>query len=477
MHACGKILLVDDQLDYIRGLARLLEGHPSGCECLLASDASGALEILGRERVCLMLSDLRMPGMDGLQLLQHALAREPELSVVIITGYGNIETAVEAVKAGAYDFITKPVDKESLFKVVSKGLERSHLLGENRVLRQKVAESELGKVLIGESQTMQHLRESIRAVAASDYTVLITGESGTGKELVARTIHNLSSRSDRPMLGVNCPAIPDELLESELFGHAKGAFSGADRQRKGIFVSAEGSTLLLDEIGDISHNIQTKLLRVLQEHEVRPVGTNHAIPVDVRIIASTNQDLEAKLQDGSFRDDLFYRLNVLHLQAPPLRNRSDDIPLLARHFLTNSCREMNLPDKDIAPEVLSFLASRAWPGNVRELQNFMRRLAVFAPSQVLDMPQVYMAENAMRQPDQEQATQLPYKEAKARVVDDFTNTYVRELLRNTGGNVSEAARHSGLERVSLQKILKRLGIKAEEFRTHPARPDDTEPKR
>jgi len=467
MSQCATILLVDDQKDYIRGLARLLEREFPEVGCLLAGSGEEALEILGRESVCLMLSDLRMPGMDGLELLQRALAVSSLLSVVIITGYGNIETAVEAVKAGAYDFITKPVDKETLFTVVRKGLERSRLLGENRDLRRQVARNDLRKTLIGSSPPMQRLRESINAVAASDYTVLITGESGTGKELIARTIHRSSSRGDKPMLCVNCPAIPDELLESELFGHVKGAFSGADRHREGLFVSAHESTLLLDEIGDIGPNIQTKLLRVLQEREVRPVGANKAVAVDVRILASTNQDLEAKMREGGFRDDLFYRLNVLHVQAPALRQRTEDIPLLAQHFLSQTCSEMGLPPKEATPEVMSYLTSLPWPGNVRELQNFMRRLAVFATGDVLDMPQVYAAQNVLTAAPQAASQQLPYKQAKDQVLRDFTRHYVCELLRRTGGNVSEAARISGLERVSLQKIIKRHDIDAESYRNGP----------
>ncbi len=472
MSCDGRILLVDDQVDFIRGLARLLEQQFPSCSCLLAENGEQALATLGSERVRLMVSDLRMPGMDGLELMRQALALEPALSVVLITGYGSIETAVEAVKSGAYDFLTKPIDKDSLFKVVAKGLERSQLLGENQVLRQQMARRELTRSLIGLSPAMQRLRESIAAVAASDYTVLITGESGTGKELIAGTIHKLSSRAQQAMLCVNCPAIPDELLESELFGHAKGAFSGAERQRKGIFISAQNSSLLLDEIGDISPNIQIKLLRVLQEQEVRPVGTNHAISVNVRILASTNQNLKAKIQDGSFREDLFYRLNVLNIHAPTLRERREDIPLLSRHFLTESCKEMNLPSMELTPEVIGWLASQDWPGNVRELQNFMRRLVVFTNTDVVDMPQVRAASSTpiADTPSWGNGGPLPYKQAKAGVVDAFTRNYVCELLQRTAGNISEAARSSDLERVSLQKIIKRLNIDVDSYRQKAGEP-------
>jgi transcriptional regulator with GAF, ATPase, and Fis domain len=297
--------------------------------------------------------------------------------------------------------------------------------------------------------------------------VLITGESGTGKELVARTIHHMSTRADRPLMAVNCPAIPDQLLESELFGHVKGAFSGADRRRTGLFVEADGGSLLLDEIGDISMNIQTKLLRVLEEKEVRPVGSNKSTNVDVRILASTNQDLEAKITAGTFREDLFYRLQVLTVQTPPLRKRSSDIPLLASHFLHQACLEMGRSEEmRLQPETLAYLSSRSWPGNVRELQNFMRRLAVFARSDDIGMGLVRLVENAEKPAEAGIEENLPYKRAKAAVLDEFTASYVREMLKKTGGNVSEAARLSGLERVSLQKIIKRLNIDAERYRAN-----------
>ncbi|MFK4764001.1 sigma-54-dependent transcriptional regulator [Desulfobaculum sp. SPO524] len=458
------ILIVDDQHDFARGLSRLLTREFPKTPCFTATSGEEALSILATQRIALMFTDLRMPGLSGLDLLQQALTADPNLTVVMLTGYGSIESAVEALKAGAYDFLTKPVEPDDLFRATAKGLERARLLGENSRLRSLMAQSELSASLIGESATMKRLKDSIAAVAVSDYTVLITGESGTGKEMVARAIRSMSSRSAGPFLQVNCPAIPDQLLESELFGHVKGAFTGADRSHKGLFVSANGGTLLLDEIGDIPMNIQTKLLRVLQEQEVRPVGSSQSVRVDVRILASTNKDLEQKMKDGLFREDLFYRLNVLSVYVPPLDKRTEDIPLLAHHFLTQACRELRLMPKEIAPEVLAYLASRPWPGNVRELQNFMRRLAVFSQGDVIDLPLVRLSES--RPAEEEQSAGLPpYKDAKARVMDEFTRNYVTELLKKTSGNISEAARLSGLERVSLQKILKRLDIHAASFRS------------
>lgn len=458
------VLIVDDQPDYARGLARLLTGKFQDAKCLTAYSGEDALEVIGRERIAVMITDMRMPGMSGLRLLERALSVDPSLSVLVITAYGSIETAVEAVKAGAYDFLTKPIEKETLFKAVSWGLERSRLMDENRRLKMRMAEDQSRNTLIGESLAMQQLRESIAAVAGSEYTVLITGESGTGKELIARTIHGMSDRAERPLMTVNCPAIPDQLLESELFGHIKGAFSGAERNRTGLFIEAQGGSVLLDEIGDISMNIQTKLLRVLQEKEVRPVGSNKSVTVDVRIMASTNQDLEAKIRAGTFREDLLYRLNVLTVHAPPLKNRSEDIPRLASYFLEQASIEMGKEVLEPAPETLAYLSARSWPGNVRELQNFMRRLAVFARTKTVGMGLVRLAESAGGLDQITGDETVPFKEAKASVVDEFTASYVREMLKRTGGNVSEAARLSGLERVSLQKILKRLGIDADRYR-------------
>lgn len=457
------ILLVDDQADFARGLARLLEQEMQGVRTLVATSGQEALEIITNESVSLMFSDLQMPGLSGMELLALSLGVKPDLSVVVITGYGTIENAVEALKTGAYDFLTKPVDRENLIRVAAKALERARLLGENRRLREQVARTGATRALIGESPAMRLLLESIIAVAASDYTVLIDGESGTGKELVARTIHAGSSRASRSLVSVNCPAIPDHLLESELFGHVKGAFTGADRNHEGLFLAADGGTLLLDEIGDIPLTVQTKLLRVLQEREVRPVGSSQSTPVDVRILASTNQNLEEKMRSGAFREDLFYRLNVLHIQVPPLRRRTEDIPMLAHHFLDQTCEEMGLAPKDIAPEVLAYLSAHSWPGNVRELQNFMRRLAVFARNDTVDLALAQLASSHTPSAPGDD-TLAPYKDAKNKILDDFTRTYVKQLLRHTEGNISRAARISGLERVSLQKILRRLEIDAEAYR-------------
>ena len=464
-----RVLIVDDQPDFAKGLVRLLAPKlpEASLSCVLSGEA--ALADLAGAPCDVMVTDLRMPGLTGLDLLPKALALAPNLGIVLLTAHGDIDSAVLALKAGAYDFLTKPVDSDHLARVIAKGLERAALLRENRRLRAAVAACGAESGLLGQSPAVRHIKDTIAAVAASDYTVLIRGESGTGKELAARAIHAQSRRAGGPFLSVNCPAIPDQILESELFGHVRGAFTGAERDRRGLFVAANGGILVLDEIGDIPMSVQTKLLRVLQEREVRPVGSSKSIPVDVRILASTNQDLEARILDKTFREDLYYRLNVLTLRLPPLRDRREDIPLLATAFLERACREMGIGDKEFSPEGLAALAGRDWPGNVRELFNFVRRLTVFSHGDVISQAAVANADpgngagNGAGQRDDD-APATPYLEAKAHVVDAFTRRYVERLLGQTRGNISEAARLSGLERVSLQKILRRLGIAAEGFR-------------
>ncbi|EMG36423.1 two component transcriptional regulator, Fis family [Desulfocurvibacter africanus PCS] len=472
MSAINGILIVDDEADFAKGLARLTTGLFPDQTVHVAGSAKQALEILSEHDVAVCITDMRMPGMGGLDLLAKAKGLAPHLSVVVLTAYGSIDTAVQAMKAGASDFLTKPVELEQLSLVITKGLERARLIGENRRLRELLSLQAGRGVLIGESPAMLKLRQTVSAAAGTDYTVLIRGESGTGKELVARTIHTMSRRAREPFVDLNCPAIPEQFLESELFGHLKGAFTGADKERRGLFVAAGGGTLLLDEIGDISPSVQTKLLRCLQERTIRPLGSNKNIPVDVRILASTNQNLEARIVDKSFREDLYYRLNVMTIRTPPLRDRREDIPLLSRHFLNQACEEMGSAPKDIVPEALAWLSTRSWPGNVRELQNFIRRATVYNAGDTLTVECMRAAEDAIVD-DRAESTLCgnqslqgisPYKDAKDAILGDFTRTYVREVLATTGGNVSETARISGLSRTALQKIFSRMDIDPDEFR-------------
>ncbi|MDD2466357.1 MAG: sigma-54 dependent transcriptional regulator [Desulfobulbus sp.] len=466
-----RVLLVDDEPDFARGMARLLAGRFPEIKVEPVHSGAAALNALELHSVQLMVTDLRMPEMNGMQLLKEALRRHTDLSIVVLSAYGSIETAVEALRAGAYDFLTKPIETDQLFRVVEKGLERSRLLAENIRLRQILSQQDAQFELVGQSSAMQHLRSSIAAVAQADYTVLIRGESGTGKELAAHLIHRLGTRTGKPFLAVNCPSIPENLLESELFGYVRGAFTGAHQDHKGLISAADTGTIHLDEIGDIRPNVQTKLLRFLQDGEVRQVGAHVVNRVNVRILASTNQNLEARMQDNNFREDLYYRLNVLSLTLPPLRERIEDIPLLAHYFLRRTCREMGIAEKEISPEVLQWMSSLPWPGNVRELQNLIRRLTVFSSSERIDLPLVHMVMTNGSPPQSSSADKtpsgqplVPYKEAKTEVVDAFTRRYLQQLLPLTKGNISEAARLSGLSRVALQKILLRLGEQAASFR-------------
>jgi len=463
MNAHPAILVVDDEKDFASGLARMLKKNFPGHDCLACISADQALSWLRQTPVGVMLTDIRMPGTSGLKLMEKALADYPLLCVVLMTAYGTIEDAVKSLKQGAHDFITKPVDRDNLYRTVKKALAYHDLVCENQRLREMARDYHSNGTMIGETPAMTQLTESIAAVAATDYTVLIRGESGTGKELAAHSIHRRSNRARKPLLSVSCPAIPEQLLESELFGHVRGAFTGADKDRTGLFETAGGGTLLLDEIGDISPTIQAKLLRVLQEKEIRPVGSSRKKQVNVRILATTNQNLEKKISDGTFREDLFYRLNVLSLKMPPLSERCQDIPLLVHHFIGLTGREMALSPKEISADALAYLTTRPWPGNVRELLNFIRRLMVFCTGNTIGLPTVKFVENSAVGNGVPTDDMLPYKEAKSRVMNDFTEAYVRAVLHRTSGNISEAARLSSLERVSLQKILRRLNIDARSF--------------
>ncbi|THB80290.1 MAG: sigma-54-dependent Fis family transcriptional regulator [Desulfobacteraceae bacterium] len=460
------VLVIDDDVDFLKGLVRNLKKQFVDTEILHRSAAEQAVELLAQKEIGVMLTDLRMPGMSGHELLQKALEINPRICAIMITGHATIESAVKALKIGAWDFITKPVEREALYHTVEKALEHYALARENKRLQSLVDRLKRDASVQWESLAMKQLQEKISAIAATDYTVLITGESGSGKEYIANTIHRMSKRSDASCHALNCPAIPEQLLESELFGHVKGAFTGADRSREGFFMAANHGTLILDEIGDISPAIQAKLLKFLQDKEVKPVGSSNSRTADVRIIALTNQDLEKKITDNQFRSDLFYRLNVLSLHVPPLRERKEDIPVLTREFLMITCKEMDFEPVEIQPAVLSYLAAQPWPGNVRELLNFVRRLVVFSNGQTIDMGLVGLIEQKPGSPESQPEGVTLYKDAKKKALDLFSERYLTSLFEHTRGNISKASRISGLERASIQKIIRRLGMDMSLFRDH-----------
>jgi DNA-binding NtrC family response regulator len=459
------LLVVDDEQDLLLLLKRSLEPDLN-CTVDTALSGKEAIRIVQERPIDLVLADIRMPDMDGVELLKQVRQEYPWLTVVLMTAYGCIELAVQAIKAGAYDFITKPFDHDSLVLTLRKALERSRLLRENLRLQRCVQDDSAFQNLVGASRAMQRVYEAIQMVAKTDLTVLITGESGTGKDLTARAIHALSTRARQPFVVVNCPAVPEQILESELFGYRKGAFTHATQNRLGLFQEAHGGSIFLDEIGDISTTIQTKLLRVLQEKEIKPLGDTRSIQVDVRVLASTNRKLEVKIRRGEFREDLYYRLNVLPIVLPPLRDRPEDIPPLVDHFLAKRCAELGKPPKTVSPELMNLFLKHSWEGNVRQLENMILRGILFAPREQILPEDVgfSLSLTGLSPPAESDFAQLPYRDAKEDALRRFHTTYLGKLLEATQGNVSQAAQRCGLERQGLQQIMRRYSIRAEDYR-------------
>jgi DNA-binding NtrC family response regulator len=363
--------------------------------------------------------------------------------------------------------VQKPFDKDHIVKVIRNGLERTALLRANYQLREKLSDLAQPESFIGQSPALKRVLDMLAKIADTDATVLIRGESGTGKELAARALHNLSNRKKRQMITVNCPALPENVLESELFGYSKGAFTGATQDKKGLFLEAHGSTILLDEIADIPVSIQTKLLRVLQEKEIQPLGQNKTIKVDVRVVASTNQDLEAKIRMGEFREDLFYRLNVVTAVMPNLEQMQEDVPLLIHHFLAQFKRQYDRENLVLSPEVLHYLYQKKWPGNIRELQNNVKRIVLLATQGYVHLADIGIADENIKQVSANQFEDLyvyDYNEAKNKIVERFSVNYLRNLLTGHGGNVTKAAADCGLERQALQRIMRRNGVVSVDFK-------------
>lgn len=459
------LLIVDDEQDLLAGLKRLLEPELD-CHILTASSAEEALAIAAKKEVDVVLTDIRMPDIDGLELLEHLKKLDQQIAVLLMTAYGSIDLAVEALRKGAYDFITKPLDEDRLFHSLKNCLERQRLLKKTATLQEKIREREELNNFVGSSPALQKVLNTIRLVAKTDMSVLITGESGTGKELAARTIHALSDRREREMVAVNCPAIPEAILESELFGYKKGAFTNASQDKKGLFEVAHKGTLFLDEIGDLPLLLQTKLLRVLQEKEIKPLGDNVTRKVDVRIVASTNQDLKSKMAKGEFREDLYFRLSELSIEMPPLRKIKDDIPILANHFLEIYKQQLKRPDKWLSPAAMTKLANAPWKGNVRELQNVIKRSILLSPHDEIRPEDIQLEseDSECLVKDLDEIISKPYKDAKSLIMEHFTTKYIATHLEKTGGNVTEAARIAGLERQSFQHLMRKYNIRSEDFR-------------
>jgi len=461
----ARILAVDDEKDMTRLLKRTLESEID-CTVSMAFSGEMALNILENDVWDLVICDIRMPGMDGFELLDQIRKRLPDLTVVMLTAFGNIDSVVTAIKSGAYDFIAKPFEQDELIFKIGKALERSRLLLENKQLL-KARDKDFSP-LVGQSPAMEKVFEKISLVASSDVTVLITGESGTGKDLTARSIHRHSQRSNAAFIPINCPTIPEHILESELFGHKKGAFTSAYQDKTGLFQEADKGTIFLDEIGDIGLSIQTKLLRVIQEKEIKPLGDNRVRKVDVRIIASTNQDLRAKIAQKEFREDLFYRLSVITIELPPLRDRIEDIPLLAEHLVAKNCKKLNQPLKTISSHVMELLLKHPWQGNVRELENALVQGILYCRNEEIQETDIPISDAGMHMcPDNSldaHIMEMPYKQAKETVLTRFNHEYVGARLSTSHGNITQAARRCGLDRQALQQVMKRFDIDPDDFR-------------
>ncbi|OGW16650.1 MAG: hypothetical protein A3G93_09200 [Nitrospinae bacterium RIFCSPLOWO2_12_FULL_45_22] len=447
------ILIVDDEEDTLDACTQALTKE--GYSIDTANRAQEALENIGAKDYQVVLADIKMPGMDGIELLQRIKKINPQIEVIMITGYATIETAVRSMREGAYDYLPKPFTPEELRMLVKKALEKQRLVIENRDLRERLRINKEERVLLGESQEMREVDRLINKIAKTNSTVMILGETGTGKELVAEDVHKRSHRSHKPMITVNCAAIPAELLESDLFGHEKGAFTGAMRSRKGSFELAHGSTLFLDEIGYMSLDLQVKLLRALQEREIKPVGSEKSISVDVRIIAATNKDLKEAIKKGEFREELYYRLNVVPVFLPPLRGRKEDIPLLANHFLKKYNNEVKKKIQGFSEEAMTLLLNYSWPGNVRELENVVERAVILAEGDSIE-PESFNQllergrENSISQKrTAKNSTQLESFPSLERV----ERNYILEVLQATKWNRRKASEILG---ISTSTIWRRL---------------------
>jgi len=449
-----KILIIDDEAEMLENCRRVLKR--SGYDCLLLQESINFARVLKEEQPDLILTDLRMPKKDGMHVLKEAKEIDPNIVVLLFTAFGTIKSALEACRLGAFDYILKPFSAEQLRVAVDKGIKQKRLSDENTYLRSELKEAYGFSRIIGKSESLRAVLKLVKKVSKSESNILVQGDSGTGKELVARSIHSNSDRSHRPFVPVDCASLPENLLESELFGHEKGAFTGAHVTRPGIFEYTNGGTLLLDEIGEMSTTLQSKLLRTLQERQVRRVGGRLLIDVDVRIIAATNKNLKEAVEKGRFRKDLFYRINAITVRLPLLKERRGDVPLLVNHYLTHFSKGSKNEVTGISKEAMELLEQYPWPGNVRELQNVIERAVSLTDSEVIvpkDLPEQIRQVN-----NHDPFISLPginYKQAKREWMDSFEKKYLYALLKQHHGNISKAAREAQVNRKTIHRLLKR----------------------
>jgi DNA-binding NtrC family response regulator len=449
-----RILIVEDDEIFLRPLQRSLE--VAGYDVITRSSGEDAIELLKHDDADVVLTDKRLPGMDGVELVRRLRSEHAELAVVIMTAYGTSESAVESVRLGAADYLVKPFEVAELLIVIRNAMELQELRSANHAtLRRNQERFTLSNVLT-QDDGMRELFELLRSVADLETTILIHGETGVGKELLARSVHFSGVRRDKPFLAVNCAAIPAELFESELFGFRKGAFTSASDSRRGFFQMANGGTLLLDEIGEMPLPLQSKLLRAIEEKRVTPIGSDRVVEIDVRFIATTNKDLQLEAEQGRFRRDLFYRLSVVPVRVPPLRERPGDVPLLAHHFLAVSARRSKKPVRAIAPAAMQALCRYTWPGNVRELENVIERAVIVGKSDTITDVEHFLTGEADRP---RVDLSLPFRDAKARVVEEFERAYVTGVLESHGGKLTAAAKHADMDPKNFSEKITRYGLR------------------
>jgi DNA-binding NtrC family response regulator len=449
-----RILIIEDDPIFLRPLQRTLEVE--GYEVMVVTSGEDAIDVLKRDDADLVLTDKRLPGMDGVDLVRRLRAEHPDLAVVVMTAYGTIESAVEAMRQGAADYLVKPFETAEVLMVVRHAIEFQELRAANRASLRRDQERFTLQNVVTASEPMREVFELLHSVAGLDTTVLIHGETGVGKELLARSIHFSGPRRDKPFVAVNCAAIPAELFESELFGFRKGAFTSATETRRGFFQTANGGTLLLDEIGEMPLPLQSKLLRAIEERRVTPIGSDRAVEIDVRFIATTNKDLQAEVERGAFRRDLFYRLSVVPIRVPPLRERTGDIPLLAQHFLEVSARRAKRAVRAIAPCAMEALCRYAWPGNVRELENVIERAVIVAKNDTITDVEGFLTAGP---PRPRVDLSLPFRDAKTQVVEEFERAYVAGVLELEGGKLTAAAKHADMDPKNFWEKLVRYGLR------------------
>lgn len=457
-----RVLVVDDERDMAESCAYFLDR--AGYEAVVATAAEEALELLREQRFSVVVSDVRMPRMSGIALMEAIRATAPDVEVVLITGYPEVETAVEAMRMGALDYITKPFTEREFLERVERAFGHRRVRAANPALADRLRRGRGGRRLVHRSRAFAELVDALERVARTEATVLIRGESGTGKELLAHHLHDVSPRAGRPFVPVDCATIPENLVESELFGHVRGAFSGAERDRPGLLQVADGGTLFLDEVGELPLAFQPKLLRVIQERQIRRVGSERYEDIDVRIVCATNRNLDEMVRAGAFREDLFYRLDVVRLDVPPLRERPEDVEPLVRHFLSELRESGQCDYVAVTSEALAVLQAQPWPGNVRQLRNVIERACALGCGDVLGLEDLPAELREASVPGARDRGGVTFQEMKARRVAALEESYLRSLLERNRGNVTRSAQEAGMARSALQKLLQRYGIRSADYR-------------